>query len=172
MSEHGLLTHVKVRTPKKVRVLGYVAGVAVVAGIAVLAMWPLTSSETVPSSAEPVQAEWLRPVVSELGLIEKTGVRVVRVATAGGGGLLDLRFQVLDPDKAAAIHDLETPPAILDETTGLLVHELYMGHSHTARFKTAVTYYLVFENPGDLVRRGSVVSVLLGDAQIEHIVVE
>jgi len=34
-----------------------------------------------------------------------------------------------------------------------------------------VSYYLVFENPRNWVHRGSRVTVLLGDAQVEHVVV-
>lgn len=105
-------------------------------------------------------------------MAERSGVRIQHVAMSGGGGLLDLRFQVVDPDKAVAVHDLATPAAVVDESTGLVVKELLMGHSHTAPFKTGVTYYLIFENPGNLVQRGSDVSVLLGNAQVEHVVVE
>jgi hypothetical protein len=123
-----------------------------------------------PRAAAP--ARWQRPVVTEAGLAERSGVRIQHVALSGGGGLVDLRFQVVDPDKAAAVHDLATPAAVVDESTGLVVNALLMGHSHTAPFKTGVTYYLVFENPGNLVHRGSDVSVLLGNAQVEHVVVE
>ena len=70
------------------------------------------------------------------------------------------------------MHATSTPPAIVDETTGVVVNSLLMGHSHSREFKTGVTYYLVFENPGNLVQRGSRVSVLLGDAQVQHVPVQ
>jgi hypothetical protein len=80
-----------------------------------------------------------------------------------------LRFQVVDPDKAAALHDEKTPPALIDETTGVLVDQLLMGHSHTDSFRAGQTYYLIFENPGNLVQSGSKVSVLLGNAEVDHV---
>ena len=158
-----------------VRPAGYAAGatatvLVVTLVFSFLAGRPDDREATRPRVAAP--AQWQRPVVSEAGLAERSGVRIQHVAVSGGGGLLDLRFQVVDPDKAAAVHDVATPAAVVDESTGLVVKELLMGHSHTAPFKTGVTYYLVFENPGNLVQRGSDVSVLLGNAQVEHVVVE
>ena len=110
--------------------------------------------------------------MSASGLAERSGVRLVQVAVTGGGGLLDVRYQVVDPNKAVTVHENQTPPALIDERTGLVLDRLLMGHAHKGELKPAVTYYLVFENTGNWVRRGSKVSVLLGDAQVEHVVVK
>ena len=60
----------------------------------------------------------------------------------------------------------------MDERTGLLVNQLLMKHGvHQGPLKLGVTYYLVFNNPGNWVRRGSMVTVLLGNAQVQHVVV-
>lgn len=115
------------------------------------------------------QVSWDRAPVSADGLVDRLGVRVVQVALTGGGGLLDLRYQVIDADKAAGLHDPATPPALVDEGTGLVANDLLMGHAHTEGFKPGVTYYFVFENPGNLVQSGARVSVLLGGIQVEHI---
>lgn len=147
-----------------VRVLGAVTGAA---GVLVAAIAIAGGGSSAPQRhARPLPA-----VVSPAGLIERSGVRVVRVAATGGGGLLDLRFQVVDPDRAAAVHDADTPPALVDERTGGAIAGLLMGHSHHGRFKAGVTYYLVFENPGSLVRRGDRVSVVLGPGRLEHVLV-
>jgi hypothetical protein len=110
-------------------------------------------------------------VVGADALGDRSGVRITRVAVSGDGGLVDLRFKVVDPDRADALHDQRTPPAVVDEQSGLVVHDLLMSHSHSGPFKAGVTYYLVFENPGNWVRRGSKVTVLLGNAQVEHVTV-
>ena len=157
-----------------IRPAGYAAGGALVLIVVVAAFWFVLGrpdERPTPASRVSAPAAWQRPVVSEAGLAERSGVRIVQVAVSGGGGLVDLRFQVVDPEKAASIHDLATPAAVVDESTGLVVNQLLMGHSHTAPFEPGVTYYLVFENPGNLVHRGSDVSVLLGNAQVEHVVV-
>jgi hypothetical protein len=159
------------RPPGRVRIAGFLAGVLIAAGILVLALWlPQRSNGQTSSVAPPPQ--WRRPAVSASGLAEQSGVRLVRVAVTGAGGLLDLRYQVVDPSKAVAVHEAKTPPAIIDERTGLVLNRLLMGHAHHGQLKAAVSYYLIFENTGNWVRRGSEVTVLLGDAQVEHVVVK
>jgi hypothetical protein len=101
--------------------------------------------------------------------ITTSGRGSFRCAVAGDGGLVDLRFEVVDSDRASAVHDPATPPAVVDEESGLLVRELFMNHSHTGPYKVGVTYYLVFDNPGTWVHHGSMVSVMLRNAQVEHV---
>jgi len=158
------------RPPGRVRIAGFLAGVLIAAGIGALALW-LPQRSSGQTSAEP-PPQWQRPAVSASGLAERSGVRLIRVAVTGGGGLLDLRYQVVDPSKAVAVHEKQTPPAIIDERTGLVIDQLLMGHAHHGQLKAAVSYYLIFENTGNWVRRGSQVTVLLGDAQVEHVVVK
>jgi len=160
------------RPPGGVRIAGFVVGVLIAAGIGVLALWlPQRSSGSGAASVDP-PPNWQRPSVSASGLAERSGVRLIRVAVTAGGGLLDLRYQVVDPSKAAAVHEAKTPPAIIDERTGLVLNRLLMGHAHQGQLKPAVSYYLVFENTGNWVRRGGEVTVLLGDAEVEHVVVK
>jgi hypothetical protein len=157
--------------PTRPRLLGYLTGVALACGVAALALGlPHSQGGRQPAAAK-VPASWQRPVVSKAGLAERSGVKLTRVAVTGAGGLVDLRYQVLDPDKANTLHDKATPPALVDEQTGLVVNQLFMGHSHHGSYKVGVSYYLVFENPGNWVHRGSKVSVLLGNAQVEHVAV-
>ena len=158
------------RPPGRVRIAGFLAGVLLAAGIGALVLWLPQRSSGEPSVNPP--PEWRRPAVTASGLAERSGVRLVRVAVTGGGGLLDLRYQVVDPSKAVAVHEARTPPAIIDERTGLVLNRLLMGHAHHGQLKPAVSYYLIFENTGNWVRRGSEVTVLLGDAQVEHVVVK
>ena len=154
----------------RARIAGFLAGVLVAAGIGALALW-LPQRSNGQTSAEP-PPQWQRPAVSASGLAERSGVRLIRVAVTGGGGLLDLRYQVVDPSKAVAVHETQTPPAIIDERSGLVLNRLLMGHAHHGQLKPAVSYYLIFENTGNWVHRGSEVTVLLGNAQVEHVVVK
>jgi hypothetical protein len=163
------------RAPRRVRTLGLITGAVCALVVFGLAAWIWSTLQSdAPESADPaiVPRQSNRPVVSEAGLLERTGVKIVQVAVTGDGGLLDLRFQVLDPDKAAALHDLATPPAIVGQATGIVAKDLFMGHSHSGSYKVAVTYYMVFVNPGNLIHRGDRVSVLLGDAQVQNLRVE
>jgi len=140
------------------------------AGLVVI--WPTSSSGGHDHGESKVPVSWARPVVSDTGLAARSGVRITHVATTGGGGLVDLRYEVVDPDAAAALHGASTPPAIVDEESGLIVQDLLMGHSHSGSFKAGVSYYYVFIDPVNWVHRGDKVTVLLGDAQVEHVVVK
>jgi hypothetical protein len=155
------------------RVLGYLGGVVI--GIGALAIVLSLARGDVPwlhsggSASSNLAARWQRPAVSDAGLAARSGVRIVHVALTGGGGLLDLRFQVLDPAKAAALHDRARPPALVSEDNGVVANELLMGHEHTGSFHGGQSYYFVFTNPGNLIERDSRVMVLLGDASVRHV---
>lgn len=154
------------------RLAGGLTGVVLaiaLTGVAVSARHATTDDAETTDS--PVPAAWARPAVDADSLGQRSGVRITQVAVTGGGGLVDLRFTVVDPELANSLHDEGTPPAVVDEKTGLVVHELLMNHAHTGAYKTGVTYYLVFENPGNWIHRGGRVSVLLGNAQVEHVAV-
>ena len=157
----------------RTRTVGALTGVvvAVVAAGLVLWIWHAATGDPATATGKTVPASWARPVVGARDLGRRSGVEITRVAVSGDGGLVDLRFTVVDPDRANALHDESTPPAVIDERSGLVVHQLLMNHAHSGAFKAGVTYYLVFENPGNWLRRGSKVTVLLGNAQVEHVTV-
>lgn len=154
----------------RVRLGGVLCGVLLVAAGATLVTQLHHHPKTAVVTKVPVS--WQRPVVSAAGLAVRSGVQITYVAVTGGGGLVDLRFKVLDADLAAELHDADKPAAVVEEKTGLVVHDLLMSHSHTGPFKTGISYYLLFNNPGNWIRRGSEVTVLLGDAAVEHVVVQ
>ena len=161
-------------TPRRIRLAGMVSGVVLVLGGAVAYLiWTSSGSDSSAVSTQvrdPVS--WGRPVVSANGLAARSGVRITQLAVTGAGGLVDLRYQVVDPNKAATLHNPATPPAVIDEKTDLVIHELLMNHAHTGVFKAGVTYYYVFTNPHNWLQRGSRATVLLGNAAVEHVVVQ
>ena len=149
----------------RVRLLGGLVGAGSALGL-VAAIGAGGGSSSAPARDGP------RALPAPVGVAElarRSGVRVVRVAATGGGGLLDLRYQVVEPDAAAAVHDADTPPALVDEGSGRVLDQLLMGHMHHGRPRAGRSYYLIFINPGDIVRRGARVSVVLGGARLEHV---
>jgi hypothetical protein len=157
--------------------LAALAGAAAVVGP--LAGWQLARSHAAAPAGNDAKSSALapRPVrigppVSRQGLIQTSGVEIVRVALSGGGGLIDVRYRVVDADKAATIHSTVNPPLLLDQPSGAIVDQLLMGHLHGGRPKVGVTYFLLFTNPGDIVRRGSRVSVQLGGARVQGVPVQ
>jgi hypothetical protein len=153
---------------RRARLFGVAAGVLAV--LAAAGAYELVHSLTTSAGAPPSRVAASRPtapVVAPTAFQAKTGVKLTQMAVTGDGGLLDLRFQVLDSGKAASIHD--TSPMLVDEGTGVVVNELYMGHRHKGLMRAGQGYYLLFNNPGNLVSRGSRVTVQLGHAQVAHV---
>jgi hypothetical protein len=148
-----------------------VRGVGVITGAGLAALGALVVHSLGGSSATGPQVAKAAParVVSAPAFQAHTGVRITQVDITGGGGLIDLRFQVMNPDRAASVHNPKTPPALIDESNGLVVSNLFMGHSHRGRMNLAQTYYLLFENPGDLLERGSTVTVQMGGYELQHV---
>jgi hypothetical protein len=154
----------RVRTPSARIGIGMLVTATIV--VAVVAVWliaPRLLSDGTSSNAEPSA----RAVAA---FSEQTGVQVVRVALTGGGGIVDLRYRVVDPDKAQAAHD--PAPAILDEDTGTLVDTPFMGHRHGGPVKAGVTYPQLYVNEQGAIEQGDTVSVLVGESRLEHVVVQ
>ena len=159
------------------RLAGLITGAVLVLAAAIL-LWPGRSEQSSPSlpaattnPSASVSPIWARPQVGMDELIQRAGVTITQVAVTGGGGLVDLRYRVIDPNAAASLHDPATPPALIDEQSGLVVRDLVMNHSHTGPFHQGETYYLVFENPDNWIHRGSKVTVLLGAVEVRRITV-
>jgi hypothetical protein len=157
------------------RVAGTAFGVIVCLAIITLyivAPWDSAKPAATGADNQPAQVAWGRQVVDAQGLEKWTGVTITQVAATGAGGLVDLRFEVLDPALATQIHDPATPPAVIDERSGLVVHDLFMNHAHSGAFHAGETYYFIFNNPRNWIHRGSKVTVLLGNTAVEHVVVQ
>lgn len=159
------------RQPRKMRLLGALTGaglvVAAIAGYMLVHHFGGSARDAVRS--QPVSGK-VPPMVSAAGLAQRSGVRITHVAITGNGGLVDLRYQVVDADKAAVIH--EVSPELVDETTGAVVNQLFMGHQHKGLLRAGQTYYLIFQNPGNLVQRGTRVTVELGGRRVPHVTVQ
>lgn len=108
---------------------------------------------------------------SQIAFEEATGVRLVYIAVVGVGGMLDLRYQVLDPDKALIVHDDDTPPTILDEDTGIALSRQRHEHGHQEQMRMAGVYYSQLMNSDGIVKRGDQVTLAIGDARLEHVTV-
>jgi hypothetical protein len=83
-----------------------------------------------------------------------------------------LRYQVVDPDKAVIVHDSENPPTIIDEATGERLDTPWMDHHSTGKLTAGVTYYELLVNPAGVIKPGSVVSIAIGGARLEHVLVK
>ena len=106
---------------------------------------------------------------TEAAVQDKYGIRITHLAVLADGGLIDFRFQVLDPDKAAPLFELENRPLLYVEASGLKVDSLYHPpHGHT--IVAGKSQYFIYNNHQGAIRSGSPVAVVMGDLRLEHIV--
>ncbi len=104
------------------------------------------------------------------------GVDVVSVRPVSSGYMLRFDYRVVDPTRAAALTDRSTKPYLIDEAsrTALAVPAMEnVGElRQSAPPERNRTYYLIFGNPGKLVKRGSRVTLVVGNLREEGLVVE
>lgn len=104
------------------------------------------------------------------------GVRVESIRLSAAGHLVDFRYRVVDPQKAATLMKRGGEAFLLDEATGtrLPVPVTKVGQLRgTGTLPQADRVYTVmFNTGGGLIAQGSKVSVVIGDFKAEHLIVE
>jgi hypothetical protein len=140
------------------------AAIAAAVLFAGLAAWMLVARPSGTSAAQRA--------ADQAAFVDRTGVRPVHVAVTGAGGLIDLRYQVVDADKATAAHDPKRPPSLVDEASGKPIDVTWMGHSHASNFRAGSSYFELLINSRGRLERGSRVTLVFGAARLEHLRVE
>ena len=117
----------------------------------------------------PTPSPW-RPLPE--GALEAIhGVRVDQVALTAGGGLVDLRFTVLDPVKARPLlAGHSSLPRLVVEGSGIELQAPKHGAMKGIRIQKNATSFLLFPNTRNAVRPGTRVAVAFGDVQVEPVV--
>jgi hypothetical protein len=104
------------------------------------------------------------------------GVDIVGVRPVSSGFMLNFRYRVVDPEKAKLLNDKRSKAYLVDEATGNILGVPIMENLGELRQKVAPepnrTYFIMFGNPGKLVKSGSRVSVVIGDFRVDNLVVD
>jgi hypothetical protein len=104
------------------------------------------------------------------------GVKIVSLRPTAGGQMLDLRFQVIDPEKAKHVLDKNKKAYILDSKTGktLPVPVTKAGPMRQATLKPEAgrIYFILFSNPNRMAKEGNSVSLVIGDFRKDGIIVD
>ncbi|MDX6358180.1 MAG: hypothetical protein QOH37_1234 [Nocardioidaceae bacterium] len=111
-------------------------------------------------------------VVDRDGMAARHGVDINLIAVTAAGGLIELRMQVTDPDKAAAvIHDDQDRPVLVSEETGQTLTMASPPHQHGALLLGG-QYFFLLANAHNALHAGSEVTVVIDDSRIEHVEVQ
>ena len=88
------------------------------------------------------------------------GIRIRRVAVLAGGGIIELRFLIVDPDKANLyMHDPEYMPALIAD--GIRLDPPVRGHD--MEYKAGWGYYILYGNHSSAVKSGKPVVIEFDD---------
>jgi hypothetical protein len=97
-------------------------------------------------------------------------VRFVGVDVTAAGGMIQVRYQILDRDKAGAIHDEEATPHILAADGTDFGLPGMPGHSHIGAVKPAGTIdFVLLANSGGGIKHGSTVTIKMGDLELHNV---
>ena len=109
--------------------------------------------------------------LADTELIEELyGIRIKWIAVVAGGGGIDFRFIVVNPDKANEfMHDSEYMPVLVAEDSGKRIEPPAKVHGNMA-FRAGTGYHTMYSNPGGVIKSGTPVTVEFGDFRIENII--
>jgi hypothetical protein len=117
------------------------------------------------------------PVVPTSPLVEQRwGIKVTNVVLLADGGLVAIRYQVVDPAKDGKLHSGGTAnlPVLIDESTGREIKSTAaMMHVHYADGGVnGKSYSILYGNSGGALKRGAIVTIKMADGtSLRHVTV-
>jgi hypothetical protein len=144
---------------------------ASVAGASVGMQTGRIAARWLPSPARPVPEQ----ATGALSAIEELwGVEILGVRRASGGYMLDFRYRVLDPARAAPLLDRGKRTRLIAEATGavnLVPTSPTVGplRQTTRNPEAGRIYYQFFTNPASAIGPGDLVTVEIGEFKVEHL---
>jgi hypothetical protein len=142
--------------------------VAICAIGAVAAVAALLLSHRGSASAAPA-AEAGRPSPAAIAAIqERYGVRFTMLGLTASGGMLDLRFVAVDPDKVEQLGHHGTKIRLVVEHTGHTLNSEQMT-PHFGKIHAGSQYFALLRNDGNALRQGDLVTVVVGKLALQHL---
>ncbi|GAA1824349.1 hypothetical protein HC028_24745 [Planosporangium flavigriseum] len=102
-------------------------------------------------------------------LESKLGVRITQAALVGDGGLVEIRYTVLDNQRASAFqNDVKHPPLLKNEKSGKQAwRAALMKQGHELR--PGQTYYILYLNNHNAIKRGDKIEISTGSGKLAHV---
>ncbi len=105
-------------------------------------------------------------------LEQQWGIRPVALRLVGSDHFVDFRYRVIDPDKAATLLSRNNKPYLIHEASGKVhtvpVTKLGPMRASAIKPKAARNYVVIFGNTRKIIKKGSMVTVVIGDFRAEH----
>lgn len=102
-----------------------------------------------------------------LAIQDEWGIKVTRIVPTADGGLVDLRYQVTDPDKALFLYDdINNFPKLIAEDSGTEIALTWLPHQHDLEF--GQTYFIIYRNVDNAIKPGGLVTVVVGGHEVNQ----
>jgi hypothetical protein len=110
-------------------------------------------------------------------LAERWGVEITSLRVTAAGSMIDFRYRVLDPAKAAELGNPENGLCLIDQASGVKMQVPSFPKTGPMRqtadqLEAGRIYFIFFANVGRKVHSGSRVTVEIGDFRAENLVVQ
>ena len=104
------------------------------------------------------------------------GVEFVSARLAAANYMINLKYKVIDPEKAAPLHNRKIDPYVVLERDGSrfavpVTQKLGAIRSSPKFAKAGKNYFFFIGNPGGYIKSGDLITVVIGDFKLEHIAV-
>jgi len=109
-------------------------------------------------------------------LEKRWGIEIQSLRISAEGFMLDFRFKVNDPEKAAMLFSREYPPIMQHQRSGAKLAVPTTAKAGPMRStyppKKDRVYFMLFGNANQVVQHGDKVTIVVGDFKLEDMVVE
>ena len=131
----------------------------------------LTSTTTTIQNVEQTAYE------DKARLEQQWGVQICGIRLSAADYMLDFRYRVIDPEKAKPLLSRQVKPYLVDQESGAKLIVPAPPKVGSLRQKSneplpGKIYFIIFSNPGKLVKRGNKVTVVIGDFKAEGLIIE
>jgi hypothetical protein len=122
-----------------------------------------------PRQAAPAPAA--AAAITQSALEQQYGLHVNLVAVTAAGGLVDVRFKLVDGEKVKTL--LQEPgnfPTLRVAGSPVTLSAPEEGRPEEITYEDGANLFLMYPNAGNLVKPGTLVTIVFGDLQVEPIV--
>jgi hypothetical protein len=134
-------------------------------------------SSTAPAASQPTIAELATQLATTpemVKMIQRFGTQVVGATIKGP--VIDIEFQVIEPEKARPVLFPDTERYLIDAKTGTTLRPPSGPRGGLVRpvreLVGAGRYVASFTNPGGQVKSGDKVSLVVGDFRVDNVIVK
>jgi hypothetical protein len=144
------------------------------AAVAATVLLTLAGSPPRPAWAAPMHEDAApRAAALDAATLESTyGIRITKIAVTGGGGLVDVRFTVLDPVKARPILEHGSRPRLVAVDGGAVLEAPAHGLMRNVRLQKDAACFLLYPNARNAIQAGTRVALAFGDVKAEPVVAQ